>query len=70
MEANRLVITVTQTGLVELKLPEYAHQQVEIIVRPIDPNSSENIAPAKQPVCLDFIQMVLADPEEDVWNDI
>jgi len=70
MREERLVVQVSEKGLVELNLPEYSQQQVEIIVLPINDVESKTVMLDKLQVNSGFIQNELASLEEDVWNDL
>lgn len=65
-----LVRGVAKNGLLELSLPEYAGQTVEIIIRAQDKSQSADSSAALTPEQHGFMQQVLASPEEDVWNDL
>ncbi|MGD7037305.1 hypothetical protein [Methylotuvimicrobium buryatense] len=71
MSEERIIAEVSHTGLVELNLPEYADRRVEVIVWPVEeikPLESIELATMQQEN--GFAMAVLADPEEDVWNDL
>lgn len=70
MREERLVVQVSEKGLVELNLPEYSQQQVEIIVLPINNAESKAGMQDKLQNNSGFIQYELASLEEDVWNDL
>jgi len=71
MRGERIIAEVSHTGLVELNLPEYADRRVEVIVRTVEEtNSPESFELATMQQENGFAMAVLADPEEDVWNDL
>jgi len=70
MKTERLIKTVQANGYLQLELPEFSNQQIEIEVRSLSdlkPQSESLIALQENS---GFVQTVLADKAEDVWNDL
>jgi hypothetical protein len=72
MRVKRVITTVSAKGILELELAEFAGQKVEIIILPISSeNQTDNIHDIiKMQENSGFLQTVLADSAEDVWNDL
>jgi hypothetical protein len=71
MEAERMIKTVNAQGFVQLELPAFSEQQVEIIIMAIDTmQQNESFALAQLQEQSGFAQTVLADAVEDVWNEL
>jgi hypothetical protein len=67
IQAIRKAEHVAPDGALTLYLPEFGGVDVEIIVWPREP---ETPTAMRQPEQSGFARRVLADPAEDVWNDL
>lgn len=72
MKIDRMTVQVSHTGRLELSLPEYARQRIEIIVLPTG-KSTKNEGALDLSILQEktgFIQSELTAPEEEIWNDL
>lgn len=71
LQTVRVKQTVSLDGLLTLRLPGLRGVEVEAIVVPVGSKvPSEALASARLQEQTGFAQQVLADPAEDIWNEL
>lgn len=71
IQAIRRTERVAPDGALTLYLPEFGGVDVEIIVFPrVAAIAPETVAAMRSQEQSGFARRVLADPAEDVWNDV
>jgi len=71
MKATQHVVTVSEGGRVALRVPQPVGTRVRVIVLDeSDAVPDEAMALARGQEQSGFARQVLADPAEDVWNDL
>lgn len=71
MKAVKFIKTVKPNGHLQLDLPDFCNQQIEIVILPLEasaPIQPESLMTAQEQS--GFAQAVLADPAEDIWNEL
>lgn len=71
MRNKKIHTTVSENGLVEFVIPEFAHKHIEITICPIEEKGHSNtLRPAEILEQSSFVRNVLFDADEDVWNEL
>ena len=71
MQSVRRIEKVDRSGLLTLRLPEFTGIEVDITIVPrIKGLSAEALGTLRLQETSGFASKVLADPVEDVWNDL
>lgn len=71
LQTVRVMQKVSPDGLLTLQLPELRGLEVEVVIMPRWTDvPARALTSARLQAQTGFAQKVLADPTEDVWNDV
>lgn len=70
MNVATLTKTVPANGHLQLELPEFSNQQIEVAIHLTNHSKRQSESLITLQEKSGFVQTVLADKAEDVWNDL
>jgi len=70
MQGQRLVTTVGEDGFVRILTNQPKGARVEVVVVPLDEILPSPLSAVAPPAHVGFVNEVLGNAAEDVWNDL
>lgn len=67
MQAVRMIQEVAEDGCLHIRVPEAMRKKVELIIVPLEDNSTYYMKIQEQN---GFVNSILALKDEDVWNEL